>query len=280
MIIDSHVHLGPTLLNHSGSVEFDATTAKATIAAMDEAGIDMGVSFAPLYEGGPFDDPDYKLANYAIAQAAHEFPDRFIPYARVNPNRKKAAVEEYRHSLDDLGLRGLMLHPDWESFYPTNERLMWPLAELCVEYGVPMTFHVGYYPKCQPMLFIPLAEAFPSVPIYLKHIGYEYWRDAVIMAQRYPNIYLETAGASTSGEIFAAIRLAGADKVCYGSDLPYVLPSVVIAKIRSLPASDADKELVLGLNSARINRVGEEQKSRTRSRQAPTGGSVPQEVQA
>lgn len=255
MIVDSHVHLGPTLLNHSGSLEFDATTGKATVAAMDDAGVDVGIAFAPLYEGGRYDDPDYKLANYAIAQAVHEFPERFVGYARVNPNRKAAAVAEFRHALDDLGLRGLMLHPDWESFYPHNQTLMWPLAELCVEYGVPMTFHVGYYPKCQPLLFIPLAEAFPNVPIYLKHIGYEYWRDAVIMATRYPNVYLETAGASTSGEILAAIRWAGAAKVCYGSDLPYVLPSVVIKKIRSLPISDDDKALVLGLNSARLNNI-------------------------
>ncbi len=255
MIIDAHVHLGPTLRNHSGSLEFDATTPAATVVAMDRAGVDVGIAFAPLYEGGRFDDPDYKLANYAIAEAVAQYPDRFVGYGRVNPNRGKAAVEEFRHCLDDYKLRGLMLHPDWESFYPYNQTLMWPLAEVCTEYSVPMTFHVGYYPKCQPMLFIPLAEAFPTVPIYLKHIGYEYWRDAVIMATRYPNIYVETAGASTSGEILAAIRWAGADKVCYGSDLPYVLPEVVIKKIRSLPISEEDKALVLGLNSARINNI-------------------------
>lgn len=255
IVVDSHVHLGPTLQNHSSPLEFDAVTGKATVAALDEAGIDVGIAFAPLYEGGKYDDPDYKLANYAIAQACAEFPDRFVGYARVNPNRKKAAIEEFKHCLDDLKLRGLMLHPDWESFYPTNQTLMWPLAELCAEYKVPMTFHVGYYPKCQPMLFIPLAEAFPAVPIYLKHIGYEYWRDAVIMATRYENVYLETAGASTSGEILAAIRWAGANKVCYGSDLPYCLPSVVIKKIESLPISAEDKALVLGLNSARLNNI-------------------------
>jgi predicted TIM-barrel fold metal-dependent hydrolase len=255
MIIDAHTHLGPTLKNHSGSLEFDAVTADNLVPVLDEVGIDLAILMPPLYEGGPYDDPDYKLANYAVAAACAQYPDRFRGYARVNPNRKQAAVAEFLHCLDDLGLHGLILHPDWESFYPTTQSLMWPLAEICAERGLPMSFHVGYYPKCQPMLFVPLAEAFPSVPIYLKHIGYEYWRDAIIVAQRYPNVYLETAGNTSSGEIYAAIREAGADKVCYGSDLPYILPHVVIQKIRCLPISDEEKEQVLVLNSARINKL-------------------------
>lgn len=255
MIIDAHTHLGPTLKNHSGSLEFDAVTADNVVSAMDETGIDVAVLMPPLYEGGPYDDPDYKLANYAIGEAYHEYPERFRGYARVNPNRKKAAVDEFLHCLDDYQLHGLILHPDWESFYPTTEPLMWPLAEICAERGLPMSFHVGYYPKCQPMLFVPLAEAFPTVPIYLKHIGYEYWRDAIVLAQRYENIYLETAGNTTSGEIYASIREAGANKVCYGSDLPYILPHNVIKKIQSLPISEQEKEAVLAGNSARINNI-------------------------
>ena len=255
MIIDAHTHLGPTLKNHSGSLEFDAVTADNLLPVLDEVGIDVAVLMPPLYEGGPYDDPDYKLANYAVANACAQYPDRFRGYARVNPNRKQAAVAEFLHCLDDLGLHGLILHPDWESFYPTTQPLMWPLAEICAERDLPMSFHVGYYPKCQPMLFVPLAEAFPSVPIYLKHIGYEYWRDAIILAQRYPNVYLETAGNTSAGEIYAAVREAGADKVCYGSDLPYILPHVVVQKIRSLPITDDEKEQVLALNSARINKL-------------------------
>lgn len=255
MIIDSHVHLGPALLNHSSPLELDAVTGASTVRIMDQWGIDKAILMAPLYEGGPYDDPDYLLGNYAVAEACHQYPDRFIGYARVNPNRKSAAVAEFRHCLDDYKLRGLILHPDWESFSPTNQRLMWPLAEMCAEYKVPMSFHVGYYPKCQPLLFIPLAEAFPSVPMYLKHIGYEYWRDTIVMAKRYPNVYIETAGSSTMSEMFAAMREVGVNKLCYGSDLPYILPQVVIKKVECLPISKEDKALILGLNSARINNI-------------------------
>jgi uncharacterized protein len=233
----------------------DAIKAADLVAYLDKAEIDMAIIFAPLYDGGPYDDPTYSLGNYAIAEACNEFPDRLIGYGRVDPRRRRAAVSEFEHCLDDYGLRGLMLHPDWEAFSPANKALMWPLAEICADRGLPISFHSGYYPRCQPMLFVPLAEEFPTVPIYLKHIGYEYWRDAIEVARHYPNVYLETAGNSTSGVIAASIREAGADKGCFGSDYPYIIPEVVLAKVRGLELSESDLALVLGGNSARINGV-------------------------
>lgn len=255
-VIDSHVHLGPALGNVGpGGVEFDARTPESTIQALDRAGIDVGIVFAPLYLGGAFEDFTYERANDAIAEACATFPDRFVGYGRVNPNYGSRAVQELRRCLEDLGLRGLILHPEWESFTPTDKRHVWPLAEVCAEHGVPITFHTGYYPTCEPMLFVPLAEDFPTMPIYLKHIGYQHWRDAIVVAGHFPNVYLETGCNSSTGEILATIRDVGAEKVCYGSDLPYAFPEMVIKKIESLPISDDDKAKVLGLNSARINNI-------------------------
>jgi predicted TIM-barrel fold metal-dependent hydrolase len=254
MIIDAHVHMGPGLANHQGTCDVDAVTPEQCLTVFDNANIARGVTFAPLYEGGDFVDPDYRKGNAAVHEAAQRFPDRFIPYARVCPNFIKEAMQELRHCIEDYGMQGLMLHPDWESFSPANRRLMWPLAEYCAERGLPITFHAGYYPKCEPLLFLPLAEAFPKTPIFLKHIGYHYWRDAIIVARHTDNVYLETAGNTTSGEIMEAIKQAGAHRVVYGSDLPYIIPEVVIAKITGLPISDRDKALVLGENIQRIHK--------------------------
>jgi len=41
--------------------------------------------------------------------------------------------------------------------------------------------------------------------------------------------------------------------VVFGSDLPYIVPEVVMAKIRGLPASDRDKSLILGDTVAKIH---------------------------
>jgi predicted TIM-barrel fold metal-dependent hydrolase len=255
MIIDSHAHMGPAILHAGRKMPVKAVTAEETVEMMDASGIDISVIFAPLWKHGPYNDPDYYLGNYVIAETCRLYPDRFVGYGRVNPNRAGAAIREFRHCVEDYKLKGLMLHPEWESFQPDDQSIMWPLAEMCAEYGLPLSFHTGYYPTCQPMLFVALAEAFPTVPIYFKHIGYEYWRDAVLMAKRYPNCFVETAANSTCGEIYAAIRYAGADKVCYGSDFPYIDPRVVIKKVEALPISDEEKALVFYKNTAKINKL-------------------------
>jgi predicted TIM-barrel fold metal-dependent hydrolase len=50
-----------------------------------------------------------------------------------------------------------------------------------------------------------------------------------------------------------AVRHAGASKVVYGSDLPYIIPEVVIAKINGLPISSQDKALILAGNMEKIH---------------------------
>jgi len=255
MIIDAHVHMGPGLANHDGGCDLDAITPEQCVAILDKAGIAKAIIFAPLYEGGDFIDPDYKRGNVAVHEAARRFPDRFIPYGRVCPNLMAEALKELRKCTEEYHMQGLMLHPDWESFSPANKRLMWPLAEYCAEKGLPITFHTGYYPKCEPLLFLPLAEAFPKIPIFLKHIGYHYWRDAIIVARHTDNVYLETSGNTTSGEIMEAIKQAGASRVVYGSDLPYLFPEVVIAKIKGLAVNDRDKALILAGNVKKIHKL-------------------------
>ncbi len=247
--------MGPVILHAGRKMPVNAVTAEETVEMLDMCGIDMAIIFAPLWKHGETNDPDYYLANYVTAEACRKYPDRFVGYARVNPNREGAAVKELKHCFDDFNLKGLILHPEWESFTPDDRKIMWPLAEMCAEYGVPLTFHTGYYPTCQPMLFVPLAEAFPTVPIYLKHIGYEYWRDAICLAKRYPNCYLETAANTTCSEIYAAVRQAGAHKVCYGSDFPYIDPRVVIKKIEALPITQEEKDLIFYKNTAKINKL-------------------------
>lgn len=255
MIIDSHAHMGPLVDNAGKALPVRATTAEETIAMMDASEIDMSIIFAPLWKHGQYTDPNYQLSNYVIAETCAKYPDRFIGYGRVSPNLRDEALKELRLCFETYKLKGLMLHPEWESFSPDDKTIIWPLAELCAKYGYPMTFHTGYYPTCQPMLFVQLAEAFPDTPIYLKHIGYEYWRDAIQLAKRYDNCFVEPAANATCSEIYASVLYAGAEKVCYGSDFPYIDPRVVISKIRELPISDEEKDLIFYKNTARINKL-------------------------
>lgn len=223
------------------------------IAILDHSGIDMTCLFAPAWEGPEFIDPEYIAANRAIAAAAARYPDRIIGYSRVDPNRRERAIDEMRRGHEEYGFRGLKLHPLWEHFQPNNLHLMAPIAELCADYRWPIIFHAGYYPTCEPALFIPLAERYPEVAFIVAHVGYAHAADAIIAAQLCKNIYLETSGNSTAGVIHEVLSRVDPQQVLYGSDLPFTEPLDVQGKIVLQPDLDPrTRRLVLGENMARL----------------------------
>jgi uncharacterized protein len=251
MIIDAHGHMGPAFETRPPLLK--GVVADDIIRILDGAGIDMVCLFAPAWEGPEFIDPEYKQANRAIYEAMKRYPDRIIGVARIDPNFRGKAIDEMRRCREEYGFRGLKLHPLWEHFLPNNFRLMAPVVELCEEYGWPIFCHSGYYPTCEPALFIPLAERYPNVNIILFHLAYAHTSDAIIAANRCSNLFLETSANSTASAIREVLRNVPPTQFIYGSDLPFTQPEDVIGKIVNQPGiDDGTRRLVLGGNIAHL----------------------------
>ena len=251
MRIDAHTHMGMGLAYASSASLCRASTGSELIELLRAAGIDMAVTFAPPWKGG-FIDPDYKQANRMVFEAVSEYPDRLVGYAWVNPKFGEGAIREARKCIEEYGLKGFKLHPNFDSFSPLDEKLVFPVMELASEWKLPVLFHSGDYPVSAPMVFLPLAERFPAVNIILAHIGYQLVADAIFVAQRAHNVFLDTA-ENTPIAVTQAVKQIGADRVIYGSDTPYHIMEVEAAKISFLPGiSEEDKALILGGNIARI----------------------------
>ena len=251
MIIDAHAHLGPAFRLRPPFLP--GVTGEEVVAIMDRAAIDIACVFAPAWEGPQFIDPEYREGNRAIYEATRRFPKRLVGYVRVDPNVRGRALDEMRRGREKYGFRGLKLHPLWEHFQPNNLRLMSPIMELCGAYRWPIFFHAGYYPTCQPAIFIPLAERFPEVPIILGHIGYAHVADVIIAANLCPNIYVETSANSTADAIQAVLERVDPRQILYGSDLPFTQPEDVQAKISLQPTlTDEARPMIMGGNMARL----------------------------
>ncbi|MBI4278222.1 MAG: amidohydrolase [Armatimonadetes bacterium] len=256
MIIDAHAHLGPSFATRPAFLP--AVKPEEVIAILDRSGIDRACVFAAAWEGPEFTDPYYERGNEAVAEAVRRYPDRLIGYCRVDPNWTRQAVREMERGRRDFGFRGLKLHPLWEHFWSSNLKILRPVFELCREYRWPVFFHAGYYPTCQPALFVGLAKAFLDVPIILAHLAYAHTADAIVVAKRHPNIYLETSANSSSPAIAETLKRVGPDQVLYGSDLPFTEPRDVMAKIKAAPGITAEAlRKIMGGNMARL--LGEAQ---------------------
>ncbi len=70
------------------------------------------------------------------------------------------------------------------------------------------------------------------------------------------DIYMDTAYCAEPwldrGMMKEIIRKHGADKILFGSDYPWHMPSQEISLIRSLDISEEEKEMILGGNAGRL----------------------------
>jgi uncharacterized protein len=255
MIIDNHVHFGPALRHYEDDCGplFPILTVDDLLRVLDRDQIEIAVIFPPRWIGGSFFDPNYEQANQAISDAVKKHPDRLIGYGRVNPNWGKKAVAEAKRCFEGYGLRGLKLHPEWESFFPTNATLVDPLMEVAEKHKVVVLFHTGYFPS-EPALFIELALRFPRLPIILGHMGGRLTGDAVIAAKKAPNLLLETSGSLYS--FSGAIKAVGAERFLFGSNCPFEFPKVQLEKLERTPGLSArEREGILWENSARLHGI-------------------------
>lgn len=71
---------------------------------------------------------------------------------------------------------------------------------------------------------------------------------------RLPNVYADVSVVKRFDYVVEAVRRAGAHKVLFGSDGPWLHPALELQKIRMLHLPPADEALVLGGNVLRLMR--------------------------
>jgi predicted TIM-barrel fold metal-dependent hydrolase len=191
-----------------------------------------------------------------------------VPLVSVDPLQSpEGMAAEVENKVTTMGAKGLKLHPLVSEFYPGDER-MWPAYSKVQDLGVPLLFHSGaselpgYDSQyARPGQFEKMAKAFPKLTLILAHFGRGYYEEAIALAQKYPNLFFDTAAClqspeSTSAkqaeEICQMIKKVGATRVLFGSDWPWFDPILDVQMIGNMDLKDEEKALVLGLNAKRI----------------------------
>ena len=253
MNFDAHTHFGPGLAaDHPMGPVLNGVTAADLVSHLDQAGIERAIAFAPSWQGGSrgedFIDPNYQRANAAIAEGARSYPDRLVGFARVNPKFGSQAVKELERCFVEYGFRGLHLNNTHEWFSPLHVKLLSPLLERCEAHGAPVSVHTWFYPS-QAYPWIELVEAFPKVRFIFAHAGYRQWTDAVIVAERAVNVYLETS-LQLPATVKKLIDQLGPDRVLFGSNAPFSYADIELRALGDLGLNAVDLAKVRGENLA------------------------------
>ena len=238
MIIDCHCHAGPGD-GFTGPWDTSAPL-RAYAPRAARAGITRTVLFAAFHS-------DYAQANRAVARLVAGDPQRYLGFVFVHAARDRGRIEALvREGVERHGFVGIKLHRNDAGI--TRE-----VCEAARAYALPVLYDVvGEVSVCEL-----LADQYPDLNFIVPHLGSfaDDWRAQLALIDhlvRHPNIHTDTAGVRRFDLLAQAARRAGAHKILFGSDGPWLHPGVELAKVKLLRLAPADEALVLGGNLLRL----------------------------
>jgi uncharacterized protein len=242
VIIDSHTHAEEATA--MGWID----PPEAMLTLMGEAGIDQAVIMTYV------DAKDEEPIDY-IADAVRKYPDQLIGYARIHPGAERAG-ELLELAVSRHGFKGLKLHPVSNLSHPADGPTQ-ALLRKAAELGVPALFHCGDEPFTTPFELEYAAAAVPEVAVIFGHMGgYFHVEEAIAVARRRPNVYLETSAMPRPALIRAAMDAVGPERILFASDGPGCDPRLEVYKVERAGLSDSERELVFAGNITRIWKEG------------------------
>jgi predicted TIM-barrel fold metal-dependent hydrolase len=212
--------------------------------SMDAAGVDMAVACSL----------GQAIDNRYISSLAKAWPKRVIGFGQVNP-RAGDAIDSIHECAEALGLRGLKLHPTMHGYHFADHGLLDPVFRSCQEAGLVILVNALDDPFCSPLAVEEIARGFPDVPVVLAHMG-TVWNvvEAILVAGRSPNIFLDTSGTQLI-EVRMAYDKLGPRKLLMGTDWPGSDFDLELLKLAKVIDDEGDRRLVEGDNLARLLRI-------------------------
>jgi predicted TIM-barrel fold metal-dependent hydrolase len=254
-VIDAHMHYGtdPHVAAHTCVPYLRSGDPDSVIRLLDEQNASHGVLFPHDRRKSPPWDADYNEANMAVGEAAKRFPDRIVGVARIDPTfgaeHTAKLIDRY---VGEWNCRGVKLVAGYDFYRPNDMRVMGPLLDKAEEHDLTVLFHSGDAPRDLPYLQAQAAKAYPKVRIVLAHIGmHAFLWEAILACQEYPNIFVDMAQAYPF-DIKTFVRNVSADRLQYGTDVPYQSPLVEQQKLHVIDLSEEELEQVFWRNAARI----------------------------
>jgi hypothetical protein len=229
---------------------------EATLAAMDAAGVGLGVLSAWHGPEGVL------ISNEEVAGWVGAHPDRFVGLASVSLRQPMEAVRELRRCVQERGFVGLRMLP-WLWEVPPTDRRFYPLYAACVELGVPFCTQVGHTGPLRPSepgrpipYIDQIAIDFPELVIVGGHVGYPWTEEMVAVARKHENVYIDTSAYTSRRlpeQLIAYMKTSGgARKVLFGSNFPMIAPSAALEDLEGLGLDESGSELYLHENALRV----------------------------
>lgn len=237
-IIDCHCHYGiGDGLNGPWDTRADLRKYLTWAA---EAGIGRINLFAAFHS-------DYARANAEVARAVRHCPQRFYGFAFIHAERDAGRVFDLvRTAVQEYGFVGIKVHRH-------DARLTREVCEVARAFGLPILYDVMGEVSSVELL----ATEYPDVRFIIPHLGSfaDDWKAQLgflPMLERHANVFTDTSGIRRFDLLEQAVKRAGAHKVLFGSDGPWLHPGIELAKVYALKLPPRERAFVLSGNFLRL----------------------------
>ncbi len=238
--------------------ERKAQTLEAIVAELETQGVEKAVITGRDCEttyGSPANNP-------SLEEFTKAYPDKFIGFYGVDPHKGMSAVYALSRAVNELGMRGAAVDPYLAKIYP-NDAKYYPIYSKCCELNIPVVFTTG------PATLVPgavmdhvapryidfVARDFPELRIVISHGGYPWVNEAIFVAQRNANVYLDLSEYELFPQAEAYVQAMNSviqDKVLFASAHPFVELKTALEVYASLPLSPETRRKVMYENAKRV----------------------------
>jgi len=242
VIVDCHCHAGEGD-GFTGPWDTRAPLDRYLVRAR-RAGIDRTVVFSAFHS-------DYARANAVVASVVARYPRRLIGFAFVNAVRDRGRVGALvGEAVERWRFRGIKVHQH-------DGRITREICDAARRHRLPILYDV----MGEVTAIDLVAREYPDVSFIVPHLGsfgddYRAQVALIDLLVRFPNVYADSSGVRRFDLLEEAVARAGAGKLLFGSDGPWLHPGVELAKIQALGLAPPDEALVTGGNLLRLIGMG------------------------
>jgi len=258
MMIDVNAYLG-----HFAFRRLRHNTAASLLALMDSKKIDKAV----VSSAGAITYRNPQAGNEELAEETKAHRDRLIPFAVINPFYA-GWQDDLKICQEDFGITGLRLYPKWHNYSlssPCCREMIAAATERSMVISIPIRVEDN---RQRSWLLnipdIPLEEIVELVKDHpktrfillngLAYTGSPLGRKDNGLPPNYA-IELSRLSALLANEIGQLIANLGAERVMFGTGMPFNYPDPALLKLQVLETDEPDKEKIRGQNAAKWLRL-------------------------
>lgn len=211
-IIDTHIHIGQKSFCNSNKDFFKydlCNSYENTILLMNQHNVDKAVVL-PI----PYCEFNSRMSNDYILEAYYKYPDRFIPFCRIDENLEENLFKNL--------FKGIKLHLLYEQ---REIKTIKKELQMIEDADVPLLLHAKYKDKVSQVKEI--LKYAPNLKIILAHMGrgHLYTGEQVVEncigLKNCSNVFFDTSTVGDVKTIVKSCEIVGYDRILYGSDYPF-----------------------------------------------------------